>query len=238
MKILLLFGFFESFLFPRSVLHQIEFNPAQLHREKFELLLGSETRYGLAEIRTFYLYSQINRYSIELASFGSDLYRENFFQFGFGFPIGEWFAAGFHVAGLNCWVKDLSSDFAYAIKAGAQFETDVVIVSAWLNNINVPRISTVDYAPVTYSARLDYNPHPNFDFIFALLGVETGLPFYRCGVEWTPHASMLLCVGFTTRPITIEYGIKITIGRVRLLYSGNRHQQLGLTHDFGIGFTP
>lgn len=237
MKLLILFGFFESFLFPRSVLHQEEFNPAQLHREKFEFVFGSETRYGLAELRTFYLYSQFDRYGIELASFGSDLYRENFFQFGFGFPVGGKFAAGFNVAGLNSWVKDLSNDFAYAIKAGGQFQADVVMVSAWVNNINVPRISTVDYAPVTYSARLEYKPRRNIDFNFAVLGVETGFPFYRCGVEYAPHRNMLLSLGFSTRPIILEYGLKISIGSMRLLYSGNRHQQLGLTHDFGIGFT-
>ncbi|MDH4210415.1 MAG: hypothetical protein OEV79_03085 [candidate division WOR-3 bacterium] len=236
MKILLLVGFFESFLFPRSILHEGNFNPAQLHERRFELMAGSEVRYELAELRTYYLHSQVNSFSVRFASFGGELYRENFLELGFGFPLGEQFSAGFNIAGLNSWVRDVSNEFAYAIKVGGQFESAPLVVGVWVNNVNVPRVSSIDYTPVSYSLRLDYLARGNLDFCFSVLGVETELPFYKFGVIFIPHEITLLSLGINTKPITIEYGLKVTFGSMYVFYSGNRHQQLGLTHNVGLGF--
>ena len=129
MNILLLIGFFNSFLFPRNILFERQFNPAYLHQERLEIILASETRFELSELQTFGVYSQINRYSLKAVSFGSDVYRENFLEVGFGFPVARKFAFGLHVAGLNTWIKDYSNEFAYALKAGGQFESDPFIIS-------------------------------------------------------------------------------------------------------------
>jgi hypothetical protein len=233
-----LISFFDSFLFPKSVLYENKFNPAQLHEKKFELMLTSEMRYELPELRTFGLYSQIDRYSFELASFGSGSYRENFFEFGLGFPIGNHFALGMNVTGLNTWIKNISNDFTYGIKLGAQFENDFFLISSWVNNVNVPRLSPVDYVPVSYSVRVDYKASPTLDFGFAVRGVENGLPFYNFGLRFYPHEILLLSLGVNSEPMLLEYGLQLSLGKMFLSYSGNRHQQLGLTHNLGLGFAP
>lgn len=237
MKILLLLGFFESFIFPRNILYEIDFNPAELHRSKFELIAGSEIRYELAELRTYYLHSQLGCYGMKFASFGNELYRENFLEIGFGFPIDQHFSAGAYIAGLNCWVKDVSNDFSYAIKAGGQFESAPFKVSLWVNNINVPRISSVDFAPISYSLRSDYSARNDLNFHFSVSGVETDLPFYKFGAAYRAHDVILLSMGISTKPITFEYGLQIAFGHMFVFYSGNRHQQLGLTHNLGMGFS-
>ena len=107
MKILLLLGFFDSFLFPRNILLEHHFNPAYLHQERFEIIVVSEIRFELAELQTFGIYSQIKSYSVQAISFGNDMYRENFLEFGFGFPVAKKFAVGVNIAGLNTWIKDL-----------------------------------------------------------------------------------------------------------------------------------
>lgn len=237
MKILLLVGFFESFLFPRSVLHESYFNPAQLRDSRFELILGTEVRYELSALRTYYLRSQVNTYSIGLTSFGNELYRENFLEFGFGFPLGEKYSAGINIAGLNSWVKDVSNEFAYAIKAGGHFESAPFAVGIWINNLNVPRISPLDHTPISYSLCVDYRARGNLDFCLSVSGVETELPFYRFGVNFVPHEISLLSVAVNTKPLIIEYGLKVAFGKMFVFYSGNRHQQLGLTHNLGLGFS-
>lgn len=234
--LLLLIGFFDSFLFPRNILHESQFNPAHLQEKRFEVILTSEMRFELAELRTFGVYSQIDRYSLKATSFGCESYRENSFEFGLGFPIGDNFALGVNVAGLNMWIKGISNEFTYGLKMGGKFENELFLISSWVNNINVPRLSPVDYVPVSYSVRFDYKASPSFDFGFAVRGVETGLPFYNFGLTFLPHEILLLSLSVNTKPMLLEYGLQFSLGKMFLSYSGNRHQQLGLTHNLGLGF--
>jgi hypothetical protein len=236
LSILLLISFFDSFLFPRDVLHERQFNPAYLHERKLEVLLTSEVRFQLSELRTFELYSQINRYSLKVASFGNDIYRENIFEFGFGFPVGQSLSLGLNAAGLNVWIKDVSNDFTYTLKAGGQFENDPFLVSVLINNINVPRISSFDYVPISYSLRLEYAATRILRFDFAMRGVEAELPFYNFGLVLSPHNSLLLSLKVNTKPLLLEYGVQLLLGKMLFNYAGNRHQQLGLTHNIGLGF--
>lgn len=238
MKILLLIGFFDSFLFPRNILFENQFNPAYLHQDRFEIMLVSERRFELPELQTFGLYSQINRYSLKAVSFGSDVYRENLLEVGFGFPITKGFAFGINIAGLNTWIKDFSNEFVYTVKAGGQFEADPFLIGVWVNNLNVPRASSDDYAPVSYGVRFEYRAQRNLNFDFKIRGVETQLPFYNFGLVFSPHEMALLRVSVNTKPIMLEYGLKMTLGSMFLSYSGSRHQQLGLTHNLGLGYSP
>lgn len=198
--------------------------------------MTSETRFELAELRTFDLYSQIDHYSLRVTSFGCESYRENYFAFGFGFPVGRNFAVGFNVAALNVWIKDISNEFTYGLKVGGQFENERLFISSWINNINVPRLSTVDYMPLSYSVLFRHRVSSNLDFRFAVRGVETELPFYNFGLTLSPHDILLLSLSVNSRPIRLEYGLQVSLGKMFLRYSGNRHQQLGLTHNIGMGF--
>lgn len=234
--ILLLLGFFDTFLFPGNILREEEFNPAHLHRERVEIVLTSGLRYELPDLRDFSLYSQIKRYSIKAVSFGSDLYRENVLELGAGFAVTPGLAVGFNIAGMNCWVRDYRNEFTYSVKIGGLFDSGQFSMSGWVNNVNVPRISAIDYTPVSYSVRFGYRAQANLDFNFSVRGVATEIPFYGFNVVFVPHKIMVLGLGINTRPILLEYGMEISLGRMCLCYSGSRHQQLGLTHTFGFGF--
>ncbi|MGD8978485.1 MAG: hypothetical protein PVH23_00240 [candidate division WOR-3 bacterium] len=236
MKLLLLISFFDTFLFPRNILHEDQFNPAHLQEKRFEIVLASEMRFELAELRTFGLYSQIDRYSLKATSFGCESYRENFFAFGFGFPVGGNFAVGINVAGLNVWIKDMCNEFTYGLKIGGQFENELFLISSWINNINVPRVSALDYVPLSYSVRFLYKVSSNLHFRLAVRGVEAELPFYNFGLTFAPREMLLLSLSVNSRPILLEYGLRLSLGKMFLGYSGNRHQQLGLTHSIGMGF--
>lgn len=236
MIILLLIGVFDSFLFPGGILFEKQSNPAQLYESRLEVVFTGETKYGLPELRTISIYSQIDRCSVKAASFGNSLYRENFFEAGFGFPVGQRFAFGINVAGLNCWIKDVSNEFTGAFKVGGQFEKEPILVSAWVSNVNVPRLSAVDYVPICYSLSCDYRGHANLHFNFTVRGVDRGLPFYNFGLEFQPYRILTLGAGVNTEPLLLEYGLQLSLGKLCLSYSGNQHQQLGLTHNVAIGF--
>ena len=200
------------------------------------MMLTSETRFELPELRTFNFHCQVDRYNLRLTSFGCEAYRENFLEFGFGFPISKDLALGLSVSGLNVWVRDVYNEFAYGVKIGGSYENEPIRISSWVNNINVPRVSAIDYIPVSYALRFDYRASPALDFCFAARGVETELPFYNFGVTFSPYEVISLSLSVNTKPMLLEYGLQLSLGRMLFSYSGNRHQQLGLTHNVGMGF--
>jgi hypothetical protein len=234
---ILLIGFFDAFLFPGSMLHEEQFNPAYLHERKFEVMLGSEQRFELPELRTAMVYSQVGQYSVRASSFGHDLYRESILEFNAGFAVTENVALGFGIAGMNCLIRDVCNDFTYSIKAGGLLNVGDLSVSTWVNNVNVPRVSAVDCAPVSYAVRLDHRPRANLGLNLSVRGVADGMPFYTCGILFAPHGIMLLGLGVSTKPFLFEYGMKLSPGTVFFSYSGSRHPQLGMTHFFTVGFT-
>ena len=238
MKILLLISCFDSFLFPRSILFERQFNPAELCKRRFEVVLASEERFELSELRTFSFYSQLDRYSIAIASFGNSSYRENYLELAFGFPVARKFSLGVSAAGLNCWIKDFRNEFAYALKVGGRFESEPFLIGIWVNNVNVPKLTPVDYAPVSYSVRFNYKALGNLYFDFSIRGIEAELPFYNFGLTFMPYKDLLIGLGVNTEPILLEYGLQFSFGKMFMNYSGNRHQQLGLTHNFGLGIVP
>ena len=192
--------------------------------------------FELAELRVFDLYSQIDRYSLKFTSFGCESYRENFVSFGFGFPVGNNFALGVNLTGLNVWIDGFSNEFTYGLKTGGQFENELFLIGAWVNNINVPRFSALDYLPWNYSVHFLHKVSASLDFRLAVRGLERELPFYNFGLMFSPRGVLRLSLSVNSRPILLEYGLQLNLGKMFLRYSGNRHPQLGLTHNIGMGF--
>lgn len=238
MVIILIISAFETTLFPQSLFLEDHFNPALEAREGFQLDLGTGSRFGLSELRTYYVYSTIKSYRLSAHSFGCDLYRENMLRLGSCFGIRKAWTVGFSVGLLNNWVRDNFNRFAYSLCLGSIFQTGDVKVSGWVDNINMPRLSSVDYLPPSYSMRFDYITKSRLDFAFAVRGMEKNLPFFNFGVSLSPYEIILIGVGVNTDPLYLEYILKLNLGDFALCYAGSNHQYLGLSHAFSIGFCP
>lgn len=236
MSILFLFAVFESSLFPHSILLENQFNPATLYQKQFEIIAGTEVKFGLPELRTYTIYSQIKSYSIAVTSFGSDLYKENVIGFGFGFPVVKKLAVGLNISLLNYWIKEHYSHLGYSIRVGGFFQNSPFEIGAWVNNINIPRFSEIDYVPLSYSVRCSYFAVHNLSFNFAIRGVETDLPFFNFGAFYSPYKIIELAAGINTEPLLLEYGLKINLGEFTMGYAGSHHRQLGLSHQLSIAF--
>jgi len=236
MLILALFTVFESFLFPPTIFDENRFNPATLYEKDFEVTISTEVKFGLSDLRAHTIYSHINSYRLSATSFGNDLYRENVVHLGFGFPIIEKLAVGLSVAMLNYWIRDTENHFGYSLKIGSVFHSTPVKASAWINNINVPKFSEVDYLPPNYSLRINYAALRNLSFHFALRGIETKLPFFNFGLFYSPYRIIKIGIGVNTDPTLLEYGLETYVGEFILNYSGSSHQKLGLSHSLSLGF--
>jgi len=231
-----LFAAFESFLFPRNIFVENQYNPATLYQPRYEVMIATEVKYGLADLRTYAINAQIKSYGLSLASFGSGIYRENVIGFGFGLPIVNKFAAGIRISLINYWIKDNENQFGYSLGLGSIFHGDPLEIGFWLNNINEPKLSDIDYLPANYSVRCVYWAKNNLSFYFAARGIETQLPFFNWGLFYAPYKLVQLGAGINTKPMLFEYGLKIFLGEFNVSYAGSSHPQLGLTHNLHLSF--
>lgn len=238
MLVIALFAVFESLLFPRSIFYESQFNPASLYPEKFELIIGTGTHFGLSDLRTYTIHSEIKLYRISATSFGNDIYRENTVNAGLSFPVVEKLAAGFSIAMYNYWVKDIYNRFTYSLKVGGMYRNNLLEIGGWVNNINIPKFSDIDYLPPTYSLKLKYLTKTNFSFAFAIRGRETDLPFYNVSLSYSPYKIITFGAGVNTEPMYFEYMLRLDLGNFILDYTGSNHRYLGLSHYFSVGFNP
>lgn len=238
MLIVYLFSIFESFFFPRNNLFENRSNPAILSRKQSELIIGAEQRFGLTDLRTYTIYSQLKSYSLGITSFGNRLYREHCVDLGFGFPIIENLGAGANIAMLNYWVKDYYSKFAYTVKIGGLFQTTKAEFGIWFSNINSPKFSDIDYLPPGYSLCFGYLITNDLSFNFTIREIEDELPFFKFGLIYSPYKIVQFTGDVNTEPLLFEYGLKINLGEFSLNYSGSIHRRLGLSHAFYLIFAP
>ncbi|MGB3340120.1 MAG: hypothetical protein WBB37_01395 [bacterium] len=238
MLILIMIGVFETTLFPQNIFLEKEFNPTLENRERFQIVIGTGSKFQLPELRTYYLYSSLRSYRLSAHSFGNELYRENMLKLGSCFRIRKLWSVGFSVGLLNNWVMDNFNRFTYSLCLSSSFQTKNVKASGWVNNLNLPRLSRVDHLPLSYSIRFDYQTNNRFDFAFALRGMNKDLPFFNFGVIFSPYKIIQIGTAVNTEPLYLEYMIKLNVGDFILVYSGSNHQYLGLSHAFNLNFYP
>lgn len=236
MVIILLISAFETTLFPQNLFFEEYLNPALETREGFQLVMGTGSRFGLPELRTYYVYSTIRSYRLSAQSFGCDLYRENMLKLGGCFALRKTWTVGFSVGLFNNWVQDNFNRFAYSLCIGSIFQTQPMKISGWVNNLNIPRFSNVDYLPLTYSVRFDYQTEHKVDVAFAVRSMEKDLPFFNFGAAFSPYKMIRVGAGVNTDPVYLEYVMELNVGDFIFCYSGSNQQYLGLSHTFDIRF--
>ncbi len=238
MLIITLFALFESQLFPSSVFLDNQYNAASHYHKGFRINLETGTRFGLSELRAYSIQTEANSYSINAVSFGDDIYRENIVSADVSIPVVDEVLAGFGVAMFNYWIRDYCNRFSYSLKIGGLYRSSHAEIGGWINNINVPKFSDIDYLPLCYSLGLKYITPDNLSFIFAIRGVETALPFFNLGLSYEPSRIITLGVGVNTEPLYLEYLVQLNLETFAVRYTGSNQRHLGLSHSFGLCFNP
>ncbi len=206
--------------------------------ERVEINIGIGAKYGLSDLRTYTLHSVIKSYSINIISFGNDIYRENIVSAGASYSLTEGLAAGFSVAMLNYWIKENCNQYTYSIKIGGLYQKNPLEISGWVDHINFPKFSDIDCIPPNYSLQLHYLPKSDLSVILALRGIETNFPFFNLGLSYSPHKTITLGVGVNSDPMYLEYMLRLSAGYFALNYTGSNHPYLGLSHFVVVGFNP
>lgn len=237
MLLIIVFTAFESLYFPHSFFLDSRFNPA-FPQQHMSLATYAGLHFGMTDVRTYCVHARMNGYSVSAVSFGNDIYRENAVSGGASFPVSTNLYAGFNITMLNYWVKDYCNRFRYSMTAGFYVQEKNVSIDGWIAHLNTPQFNGFDEIPVVYSLQLRYITEKRISLIGSVRGTELELPFYNFGFTYTPSQHILFGLGANTDPVFLEYVIQICAGRIRLDYAGKTHQYLGLSHFFGLHYTP
>ncbi|MEO0142521.1 MAG: hypothetical protein ABIL70_09045 [candidate division WOR-3 bacterium] len=236
MIIFFFFNLFETFYFPNSYKAIPQFNPAGAFEKDYKITVGGGESYGLPDLRTAFLITQLKNYQVNLRTFGNTFYRENLLELAGAYAIKDEFGVGFGLDFLNYWIKDNANRFTYSFKLGCLYKTPPVKIWVVLKNLNQPRFSEIDYLPVLYWVGLNYKIGKDFSFYLNIGGIENRLPFFNFGLILAPLNILQLSGGMNTENFSFEYGLEFLLGKISLGYSGSSHQQLGLTHYLNITF--
>lgn len=237
MLLIIVFAAFESLYFPHSLFLESRFNPA-CPQQHISLATYAGVHFGMADVRTYCVQARMNGYSLSAVSFGNDVYRENTIAGGASFPVSTNLYAGFSITMLNYWVRDYCSRLRYSMTAGFCFQEKEVSLDGWIAHFNTPQFNGLDEIPVVYSLKLRYLTKKAVALIFAVRGLDSELPFYNFGLTYAPSQGVLFGLGANTDPVFLEYVVQISAGTIHLDYAGKTHQYLGLSHFFGLRYTP
>ncbi len=237
MLLLLIFAAFESLYFPHSLFFDNRLNPAYPQRG-VSLTTYAGVHFGMTDVRTYCVQARMNGYSLSAVSFGNDVYRENTFAGGASFPLSTSLHGGFSITMLNYWVKDYCNRLCYSMTAGFCFQDKGVSLDGWVAHFNTPHFNGLDKMPVVYSLKLRYLTKEMVSLIFSVRGIDSELPFYNFGVTYAPSQYILFGLGANTDPVFLEYVVQISAGAIHFDYAGKTHTYLGLSHFFGLRYTP
>jgi hypothetical protein len=237
MLLIIIFAAFESLYFPHSLFLDNRLNPAS-PQDHFSLTTYGGLHFGMTDVRTYCVHVRVSDYSFSAVSFGNDVYRENAVAGGASFPVSTHVYTGFSVTMLNYWVKEYCNRFRYSMTAGFCVQEQDVSVNGWIAHCNSPRFNEFDEVPVVYSVELRYATEKSISLICAVRGTESELPFYNFGLTCAPSEYILLGLGANTDPVSLEYVVQVRAGQIRIDYAGKTHHYLGLSHFFGLHYTP
>jgi hypothetical protein len=237
MYILFLVAAFESMLFPRSIILEEYYNPAVPPPGRFVVQLGTRSHFGIPGLRTYSGHISANRFHIGIQSFGDDLYRENMLTAGGYFSAGYGMSLGGELVLYQQSVLEGMDQSAYSANLGAHFRNATFAAGAWVRNLTVPRLSSIDYIPPCYSLKVMYRPEQFLTVRCAVSSIELSMPFFSFGATYAPYRAVMFGVGVNSDPLYIDYSATFIVGAISVQYSGTNHQYLGLSHLFLITFS-
>ena len=176
--------------------------------------------------------------SVGIFDFGSKLYRENVIAIGTGEEIIPSLSGGLGMTYYNLSVEGGGSDRVLGFNLGCLWKISESLSWGWgINNFNRPAIGSCrENLPVTVRTGLDYRPIKDFEVCVDLFKDDRYPLETRAGVEYSGLRKVVFRVGGMNRPVSFSSGFDIVTQYIIVSYAVYTHNQLGLTHTFGLLF--
>lgn len=218
-------------------------NPAcQWFGSGLNLELSIRKLYGLNELRQNQINLQwkLNNFGVgaELFSFGWKSYFENMYGLTANGRIYKTLIAGIRVNFYELTIAGGGYDNAIGFDLGLIYSFNRFLnYGIVIRNINRPVIGeTKDELPYTIQTGISLKPDKLFNFCFDVFKDEKFDPQYRIGIEYMGLNYAVLRFGAALEPVSLSGGLDIKYRFMNIRYAIYNHNQLGLTHVFGIMF--
>jgi hypothetical protein len=215
--------------------------------------LSASRPFGLPEldVQQFSIVQAVSRWTLSLWSrrLGGDLYREVTLGLGCSRRFGERLSAGMALRGLQLAIAGYGSGRTWCLDLGVSGAVD----SAWhlgisVQNLNNGRLgegeqSTPQVLRVGTAVRPERHLLLCADVVADAADVIAGGSFLgkypagiRLGCEGHLHRSLVLRLGFQSRPMRMSAGVGLTAGPVEVDYACRSHQFLGPTQYLTVSW--
>lgn len=218
-------------------------NPAGLSTLSVpELNVSAFRPFGLKELQTASLVFgfKINESAIGLGAITTGLlpYKENQFSVGFAHPLTKNLSAGLTINMLQVTIEKYGSASAFTVDGGLLFQP-VEGIQAGFSVFNFGKSAigkSKDDLPSGWrsglSAWIENRLLLSCEW-YQQAGYE---PDFRFGLEFPVHEYVTLRTGLSTDPYQVSLGTGFSFFNVNLDYAWKNHPDLGVTHQFSMGY--
>lgn len=177
--------------------------------------------------------------ALALSSFGYSLYRETTGSLTAAVTDIENFCAGMTLSVHHLAVHTYGNATKVGIDIGTTYTvTQELSLGCSITNINGATFGGDDDIPRVLIAGFSFSVLENSFLTFDLVKDVRYDATYRGGVEFSPHEIVVVRSGVQGEPSRLFGGIGIRIAPFTVDYGVGTHDDLGLTHSFGVSFAP
>lgn len=200
----------------------------------------SPAPFGLSELSNGYLAyiepSSIGSFSFGAMTYGFELYRESGFLIGYSNKIFNKFFYGisFNLHSVN--IKNYGSDFAIYLNLGSLvYLTKDLRFGLFIENLNRASFSEdEEQIPTVIHSGFSYDILKELSINICLEKDIRYKPSFQFGVDYDIIDNLSIRSGFSNNPSNYSAGIGINYSMFNLDYAVSSHNDLGLTHQFGL----
>ncbi len=200
----------------------------------------SPAPFGLSELANGYL-AYLEPTSLGVLSFGAmtygfELYRESGFLIGYSNKIFNKFFYGisFNLHSVN--IKNYGNDLAIYVNIGSLvYLTKDLRFGFFIENLNRASFSEEkEQIPTLIHSGLSYDILKELSINISLEKDIRYKPSFQFGVDYDIIDNLSIRTGFSNNPSNYSAGIGINYSIFNLDYASSYHNDLGLTHQFGL----
>ncbi len=195
-----------------------------------------ERRYNLSEFDRQDFSLHYKNFKLTASHFGRTPYQEYRCGLGWAFLVKSCLGFGLGIDGLLNQILNYETEAVWALAIGGEFNYQRVYLTAQARNINTPQLETGDSIPFWSDISLQFQACEIIGLLFDFQTVIPFDPIYNAGVIIKPSRLGNIVLAAKTEPLSLIYGLKLFVGRIRLKYFGDLHYRLGPSHRIGCDF--
>lgn len=200
----------------------------------------SPAPFGLSELANGYLAylepTSLGVFSFGAMTYGFELYRESRFLIGYSNKIFNKFFYGisFNLHSVN--IKNYGNDLAFYVNIGSlAYLTKDLRFGFFIENLNRASFSEEEeQIPTLIHSGLSYDILKELSINISLEKDIRYKPSFQFGVDYDIINNLSIRTGFSNNPSNYSAGIGINYSIFNLDYASSYHNDLGLTHQFGL----